>query len=130
VSVIEIGLPPLASREQALRLIQAASGELPVVACLSLTRAQESWLGELAQAGASGLTLAAPRGQLPKADGGWQSGRLLGAALFPLVLNAVRETRGLGLPVIAGCGVASPAHGEALLAAGAWAVEVDTALWL
>lgn len=130
VTGVEVGLPPGAARELALPLLEAAVGELPVVACLPLTAAGEAWLKDLPRLGVRGLCLSGPRGTLPGPDGKWVNGHLVGPGLYPQALAALRAVQPLGLPVVLGCGIYSVAAGRAALAAGAAAVQVDTALWL
>jgi dihydroorotate dehydrogenase (NAD+) catalytic subunit len=101
---------------------------LNVVARVELSQVLEL-APALARAGASAVSLAPPRGALPEPDGVLFSGRLYGPAVFPQSLYAVKELVRAGVPVIAGGGVYSPADVKALLAAGALAVQLDTALW-
>ena len=104
-------------------------GELPVVVCVNLNRVCEPWVARLAKNGASAVTVTAPRGALPAGAKKPSTGRLYGPALFPQVLEAVLRLSSFALPVIAGCGVFREEDGQALLDAGAWAVQVDLALW-
>ena len=67
---------------------------------------------------------------LPGREARLVSGRLYGPAILPLALNAVRSLKKLGLPVIAGGGVFRKKDGEAMLSAGALAVQLDAVLWL
>lgn len=128
VSAFEIGLPPEADSELASRLVQAGAGELPVVARLPLERAPE--LGAIAiKAGAAAVSLGPPRGALLDPDGRLLRGRIYGPALFPLALTSVLLLAENGVPVIGACGVYRPADVEAMLAAGALAVQLDTVLW-
>ncbi len=129
VAALEIGLPPAASSEENLALLEAARGELPVVACANLNCVREPWVAKLPKTGASAVTITAPRGALPAGGKKTGTGRLYGSGLFPQALEAVAHLARLGLPVIAGCGVFSVEAGQALLDAGAWAVQVDLALW-
>jgi dihydroorotate dehydrogenase (NAD+) catalytic subunit len=135
VSAIELGIGPQAGPELALRLASAAVGELPLVVNFPLTAAGEGWVDRLAGLGASAISLGAPRGLLPAsgsmpgATGKLIAGRLYGPAILPLALAAVRALRRQPLPVIAGGGVYRKADGEALLAAGAVAVQLDSVLW-
>lgn len=129
VLAVELGLPPAAADGEKLAFVQAARGELPLVVCVSLTEIHSAWVDRLPAAGASAVVITAPRGSLPMPGGRTAAGRLYGAALFPLVLDAVRRLRGFRLPVIAGCGVFDRESGQACLQAGAWAVQVDAALW-
>jgi dihydroorotate dehydrogenase (NAD+) catalytic subunit len=130
VAAIELGLADDLPGMEALIWAEAALGELPLVVHISLRRACESWLGDLAKLGASAITLSAPRGVLGGPGGKLASGRLYGPALLPHVLAAVQEAQRWHLPVIAGAGVFSIEDGKTLLAAGAWGVQLDTLLWL
>jgi dihydroorotate dehydrogenase (NAD+) catalytic subunit len=132
VAGFELGLPPQADLQTAVGLVAAASGELPVILRLPLERAAE--LAPDIVASAQGGSLAAfslgpPRGALPGAQGELVHGRLYGPAVFPLALAAMHAMRRTGLPVIAGGGIYHPEQIEALLAAGASAVQVDSVLW-
>ncbi len=129
VATLEIGLPPDAAGSLALEMISAAAGELPVAAALGLTQALQPWAADLARMGASAVTLSAPRGSLLNEAGGLTAGRLYGPALLPLTFEALRRCRDLELPLIAGAGIYSKAAGQAVLDAGAWAVQLDTVLW-
>lgn len=129
LAALEIGLPPGAAPELAAGMIAAAGQELPAVAAVPLNDCCPPLVDALAKAGAAALVIGPPRGGLPDEKGGLLTGRLYGPALLPLVFQALRAYRDCGLPLIAGCGVYSQADGEALLAAGAWAVQVDTWLW-
>lgn len=129
VSAVEIGIPPEARGAAALAFIEAAFGELPVVAHLPLTAAGEPWLEKLADAGASAVSLGGPRGALLADTGRPVGGRLYGPALFPQIMAAVQHARRWGLPVIAGAGIYRSQDVQALRDAGAWAVQLDTVLW-
>jgi dihydroorotate dehydrogenase (NAD+) catalytic subunit len=130
VSGIELGVPPLAEARAALALVAAAAGELPLVVRLPLERA-----AGLAQALASAdlpiaaFSLGAPRGALPGEQKARIHGRLYGPAIFPLALRTVEDLAGMGLPVIGAGGVYRPEQAEAMLNAGAVAVQLDTVLW-
>lgn len=128
VLALEIGIPADASASLVGELCQAGHGELPCIAQLPLTRALELCDAAL-QAGAAAISLGPARGSLPAAGGRLVSGRLYGPALLPQALEATRQLARQNLPVIAAGGVYSPADGEALLAAGAMAVQVDAGLW-
>ena len=132
VAGFELGLPPQADAQTAAGMVAAASGELPVILRLPLERAAE--LAPDIVASAKGTSLAAfslgpPRGALPGLQGELVHGRLYGPAVFPLALAALHAVRRAGLPVIAAGGIYRPEQVEALLAAGASAVQLDTVLW-
>lgn len=129
VEAVEIGLPPNARDDQALAFIDAAYGELPLIAHLPLTAAAEPWLDELPAHGASAVSFGGPRGTLLDETGRPVSGRLYGPALLPLIMAAVQTARRLGIPIIAGAGIYHPRDAQMLRDAGAWAVQLDTVLW-
>jgi dihydroorotate dehydrogenase (NAD+) catalytic subunit len=129
VTALELSLPPDAGEEEALAFVEAGYGELPLVVHLPLTAAGARWLNQLPEMGASGLALGAPRGAVPSDDNRLLNGRLFGPAFFPLALAAVHKLRRLGIPIIAGAGVYRRSDAQALLDAGAHAVQLDTVLW-
>jgi dihydroorotate dehydrogenase len=128
IAGIELGLEPRVTADQALARIQAALGELPVIACLPAEQAGELALA-LAGSGVSAFSLAAPRGSLPGPDGKLISGRLYGPALLPRALAAVQAAAQAGLPIIGSGGVYSSEDAAAMQAAGAAAVQLDAVLW-
>jgi dihydroorotate dehydrogenase len=133
VAGIELGLPPEIEAGQAAVLIQAATGELPVIVRLPLERAVEL-AGALSKndvqaASLAAISLGPPRGLLPTPDGSLARGRLYGPAVFPLALRAVKALSAFGVPVIGGGGVYRMEQAEAMMRAGAVAVQVDAVLW-
>jgi hypothetical protein len=129
VAALEVGIPPKAEPALALELLQAALGELPVIAAVPLHLSDQAWLADLPTLGLRALTLSAPHGSLPAANGELISGRLCGASIFPQVLAAIQRLQPLGIPLIAGVGVSTPSQAETLLAHGASAVQLDAVLW-
>jgi dihydroorotate dehydrogenase (NAD+) catalytic subunit len=79
-------------------------------------------------AGASALSLGPPRGAIT-AGGKLVSGRLYGPAIFPQALETVRQISKAGYPTIGAGGVQSEQDAEAMIAAGAMAVQLDLSLW-
>lgn len=125
---VELGFPKDADRELVRAFVQAVCGELPVIARLPVDQAAE--LAPVAMAaGAIAVSLGSPRGALPLPGGRLVEGRLYGPALFPQALAAVRSLTQAGVPVIGAGGVYSQAQTEAMLAAGALAVQLDAVLW-
>jgi dihydroorotate dehydrogenase (NAD+) catalytic subunit len=131
VAGLELGLDDGVSEAEAGQLIAAAqAGSLPVLARLPLLEALR--LGPAAaRAGAQALVVGGPpRGTLPLEAGGWLTGRLYGPAIFPLALRAAQAVAGaVKLPVIGVGGVHTLEDARALLAAGAVALQVDSAVW-
>ncbi len=128
IAGVELGLPHHLDPQAASQLVVSALGELPVMVRLPLERA----LGlapACIQAGAAAVSLAPPRGGLPLADGSFLEGRLHGPALFPQALSVTAALARAGLPVVSAGGIYRPQDVDAMLSAGALAVQVDSALW-
>ncbi|MFZ5818374.1 MAG: hypothetical protein ACOYYJ_00600 [Chloroflexota bacterium] len=151
IAALELGFAPGLSDDLILLTIEICLGELPLIACLPVEQVLS--LGPRAvQAGAAAISLAAPRGMIPlppasphfrftsgnvsrtleSENGGNKrevTGRLSGAGLFPQALLAVRDAVRANLTVIGAGGVQSKGNAEAMLLAGATAVQVDESLW-
>lgn len=132
VAAIELGIPPHCPEPEARALVEAATGELPLIVQVGLNEVYLPWVRDLLVMGVRGVCLAAPRGTLPAGKtraSGRASGRMTGPGLFPLVMETLQQLDSLDLPLIAGCGVYSREAGERLLSSGACAVQLDTVLW-
>jgi dihydroorotate dehydrogenase (NAD+) catalytic subunit len=129
VGALEVGLGEVASAEAA-SLVTAASASLrPVLAHLPLDCSREVALSAVG-AGASALVLAPPRGAHRLSDGRTVHGRLYGPALFPLAMRALETWLELRVaPVIGAGGIYTREALEAMIAAGASAVQLDGILW-
>lgn len=137
VIAVEVGLPPGATLETALAFGRAAAaGELAVLLRLPLELAHElggaageGLAARLDEAGVAAVSLGPPRGALAHPSAGRVHGRLYGPALFPQALAAVEALASAGLRVIGAGGVYSRADVQALLDAGAFAVQLDSVIW-
>jgi len=128
VEALELGLPPGLEGRAQIDLIAAARGELPFTVCLPLDGLNPAVVEKLPDLGAAGLVLSAPHGIIMK-KGKALRGRLYGPGLHPQLLAVLRGLRGYALPVLAGCGIYSMEQGDAALACGAAAVQVDGWCW-
>lgn len=128
ILAVELGFAPQLAADIIALAVEMCRGELPLI--VSLPAEQMLELGpRLIDLGAAALSVSAPRGALPR-NGEILSGRLFGPALFPRALDLVQSAARLGLPVIGAGGICSERDIDAMLAAGALAVQVDSALWL
>jgi len=136
VMAAELGFAPLLADDILLLTLEMALGELPLI--FSLPVEQVLSLGpRLIQEGAQAISITAPRGALssplPEGEGSGVreivTGRLYGPSLFPRTLETVYSAAKLGLPIIGAGGVWSKENADAMLSAGALAVQVDAALW-
>lgn len=125
---IELGLPKEVNANIVRLLTAAALGELPVIVRLPLERAVEAAPAAI-QAGAAMISLGAPRGAFPARAGNLLHGRLYGPALFPQALAVVKELSQSGIPLIGAGGLYRQEHCDAMLSAGAQAVQLDALLW-
>ena len=120
---IEIGLPPDVHPDMVYDFTQAAIGEMPVIVRLPLEQVDDL-AHVVLEAGASVVSLGAPRGMLSG-----MSGRLYGPSVFPLALRAVERLVRAGVPVIGAGGVYRAEDMEAMLEVGAIGVQVDGLFW-
>lgn len=130
VGGIELHFNPALDAAEAIRVVRAVT-ELPILAKLDLDNAQEI-ATDCVAAGANALVIGrAPRG-MKIVDGKNWYGRLYAPSVMPLALRAVAEIAEmkLGAPLIACGGVHSAEDAREFLAAGAGAVEVDSAEWI
>ena len=130
VAAVELGFAPLLANDILLTALEMSLGELPLI--VSLPWEQVLTLGpRLMQAGAVAISLAVPRGALPlnTEHRPLITGRLYGPSLFPQALSLVRDAARIGIPIIASGGVYSQENIDAMLSAGAQAVQLDSLLW-
>jgi dihydroorotate dehydrogenase (NAD+) catalytic subunit len=125
---VEVGLPPDVDAATALAFARAACGELPVILRLPFEHALEL-ARAVAEVDIAGVSLTPPRGAALNLSEGLVHGRLYGPALFPQALEVVHAIAQAGIPMIGAGGVYCQEQVEAMLSAGALAVQVDTALW-
>lgn len=130
VAGVELNLAELP--EQAARITAAARAatQLPILAKLPQHATTERLCAEVAAAGADALTLfAPPRAALADMSGSLVAGWLAGPAVRPLALAGIAELAAkVGVPLVACGGVASAEDARQMLAAGAVAVQVGSAL--
>ena len=125
---VELRLPPRVDIGTAVELVSAALGELPLMVHLPLSDAV-LYTEAVIDAGASAVSIGPPRGTLPVDAMGLLHGQLYGPALFPQTLQAVSTLAGMGIPVVGGGGVYDLQQVNALISAGASAVQLDMVLW-
>lgn len=135
VMAVELGFAPLLADDIILLTLEMSLGELPLI--FSLPVEQVLRLGpRLIQGGAQAISISVQRGALPlspgpspEARGELTTGRLYGPSLFPRTLETVYSAAKLGFPIIGAGGVWSKENADAMLSAGALAVQVDAAFW-
>ena len=126
---IEVGFPHDIDIPTLQEMISGALGELPLMARLPMARALE--LAHPAMdAGASVISLGPQRGTLIDPQGKAVHGRLYGPGVFPQALEKVHSLADQKISVVGAGGIYENAQAQAMLEAGAVAVQVDTALWL
>ena len=128
VMAIELGLPWDISISEAAQITKEALGELPLIVRLPLPRAFDL-APKIIDAGAVAVSLGPPRGATVGKDGSLIHGRLYGPSVLPQALQIVEALAQEDVPVIGAGGVYSPDDAQAMLDAGALAVQLDTVLW-
>jgi dihydroorotate dehydrogenase len=128
ISGVEVGLASNDPLQMGRILAPVSKSEIPVIARVSLEAGLPGVLAAV-EAGAAAVTLVPPRGAANHL-GKLMSGRLLGPAVLPMMLEWMSNTAGhVKLPLIASGGIRSRSDISAMLEAGAAGVQVDFALW-
>lgn len=128
VMAAELGFAPLLADDILILTLEMCLGELPLI--FSLPVEQVLSLGpRLIQGGAQAISISALRGALPADNSSLITGRLYGPSLFPKSLETVYSAAKLGFPIIGAGGVWNKENADAMLSAGALAVQIDAALW-
>lgn len=125
---VELGLSNDVDAGTAMMFIHAAIGELPIVVRLPMERAREL-IYIIAGTEVAAVSLGPPRGALPNSQGHFIHGRIYGPSVLPLAIATVKVITQLGVPVIGAGGVYHQKDIEAMFAAGAFAVQLDSVLW-
>jgi dihydroorotate dehydrogenase (NAD+) catalytic subunit len=130
VSGIELNFNPTIEAPAAIRAVRNAT-ELPILAKLDLDIARDVAV-DCFIAGANTLVIGRAPRVMRMIDGKPWFGRMYGPAAKPITLRVLAEVaqRNLGAPIVASGGVHSIDDVTEFLAAGAVAVEVDTAMWV
>ena len=130
VAAIELGLRDDVSDFETSQLVRAALGGPPLLVRLPLARTAELAAAAL-QAGADALTVAAPPRVETRVEAQSVRGRLYGPGCLAGALDAVRAVAALNLgrAIVGAGGIYSVADAQAMLEAGAVAVQIDAAIW-
>jgi dihydroorotate dehydrogenase (NAD+) catalytic subunit len=128
VMAAELGFAPLLTDDIILTAVEMSLGELPLIASLPMEQAV-MLAPRVMETGAAAVSLSAPRGSLMTDDRSLITGRLYGPSLFPQSLETVSRLVGAGVPTIGGGGVYEEEQAQAMLQAGALAVQLDAVLW-
>jgi|GEM_PF-835366 len=130
VGGIELQFNPTLDAADAIRAVRAAT-ELPILAKLDWDNALEI-APSCVSAGANALVIARPPRVAQMVEGKIWHGRLYAPSVKPIVLEKLLEIKNLGLdaPLIACGGVHYAQDAADFIAAGASAVEVDSAVWV
>jgi len=129
VEGVEIGFPSQVDAELACNMLQAAAGELPVIARLPFEEAENLLPVISTRTNVNAVSLAPPRGILPVSRETMVEGRLYGPNVFPWSLALTQKIAAGNLPVVTAGGIYTQEQIEIMLSVGAFGVQVDTVLW-
>ena len=131
IAAIELGLRDDITDFETGQLVRATRGGPPVLVRLPLAHNTAELAATAAQAGADALVVAAPPRVETRVERETVRGRLYGPGCLAAALEAVREVAALklGRPIIGGGGIYSVEAAQAMLEAGAVAVQIDAAIW-
>jgi dihydroorotate dehydrogenase (NAD+) catalytic subunit len=134
VAAVELGFAPQLAEDIVVMAVEMSIGELPLI--VNLPAEQVLVLGpRVMDAGAVAVSISASRGAYPlsigeRVDGKeYVIGRLYGPSLFPKSLEIIYSAVKLGLPIVGAGGIHNKENANAMLAAGALAVQLDVVLW-
>jgi dihydroorotate dehydrogenase (NAD+) catalytic subunit len=130
VSGLELGFRDDVAADDAIQLLCAAVGNVPLMAQVPFGRAPELALA-LVQAGADAVVVGGPPRVTVEAGGQTVTGRRYSPADFAESLRAVTlavETL-QAVPVVGAGGIWTAEQARLMLAAGAKAVQIDGAVW-
>ncbi|MAT42087.1 MAG: hypothetical protein CL609_07075 [Anaerolineaceae bacterium] len=102
--------------------LEAGFGKLPVIAKIPMERVQEEWLDEIRKKPVDAISLQPPRGIIKNQDRLVQ-GRLFGAGILPITMQAVKSAVRLNLPILAGAGVIDLHQLDVLFELGMYAFQ-------
>ncbi len=130
----ELICSPEASKLENGRLLEAllVESDLPVLVKLPLPRAA-GLAPALIASGAAGIVVGSPPvGAATHGDGGTVTGEMFGPGVYPMMLAALLEVKGLGLTgSLTACGgIHTREQARHCLAAGADALQIDSLAWV
>lgn len=128
IFMIEISLRLGMNRTEIKELMNAALGELPIILSLPFDLVFMDWLDEILAPEIVAISIQAPRGQLYH-KGIKINGRLFGASILPLTLNAIDHLRTMNKPVLAGVGAITHQDIEKIYQSGASVFQAHELVW-
>jgi dihydroorotate dehydrogenase len=130
IAGVEVGVQDEDPSAIARLIGAAATCEIPILARLPF-EAGVHQIRAAIDAGATAISFAPPRAAVPVPGGTFTRGRLYGPVVFPMALERIKRIRDAGIadPILAAGGVYRRSDLEAMLAAGASGVQLDSVLW-
>ncbi|MBE9524544.1 MAG: hypothetical protein IMY76_05560 [Chloroflexi bacterium] len=128
ILAVEIGLPPDIDSGIAQSMGMAAQGEFAVILRIPFDAAL-STVQAAFDSGVAMVSMAPPRGILSDDQDAMISGRLFGPGILPLALRTIQRWKQIGGSVIGAGGIYHPQDVDAMVQAGAAAVQIGPVLW-
>ncbi|MDO9085602.1 MAG: hypothetical protein Q7U53_05270 [Anaerolineaceae bacterium] len=128
VTAIELGIDHSASKEEILKIIESASGELPIILSLPHELIFQDWLVQILTHEIVGISIQPPRGTKVH-NNQFICGRLYGESVLPLTMHAVSHLQALDKPIFAGVGVTKKENLKDLIDCGLQNFQAHELIW-
>lgn len=128
VMAVEIGFAPQTTGKSIINTIGTCYSELPIIVSLYPDQVLDIG-GHLIKHGVSAISMSSPYGTLISKNKTPITGRLYGQSILPHALKVVHAAAMADIPIIGGGGVWTAQAAIEMQQAGAFAVQMDAALW-
>jgi|AutmiccommuBRH23_1029490.scaffolds.fasta_scaffold01848_10 hypothetical protein len=128
VTAIELGIDHSASKDNILKIIESASGELPIILSLPYELIHQDWLVQILTNDIVAISIQPPRGTIVH-NNQFISGRLYGESVLPLTMHAISYLQAKEKPIFAGVGVTKKENLKNLIECGLKNFQAHELIW-
>lgn len=128
IFLIELSISLGINRSEIKELANAVIGELPIILNIPFELVFTDWLDEILSPEIVAISVQAPRGQIFH-KGKIINGRLYGASILPLTLNAINHLQNINKPIFAGVGAITQEDIEKIYQSGAAVFQAHELVW-
>lgn len=128
IAAIELAFDFPLSHEITKIMIQAISGQLPIILSLPFEMVFQDWIEDILSTDIYAISIQAPRGVISHKNQ-LISGRLYGRSILPMTMQAVKYLSSFGIPIYAGVGVFKKEEIISLLGLGVRNFQAHEIIW-